>query len=254
MTISLKEIIGQFLNSSDQTSHQFLRLWNIGVFGMKTEFNLDITGGVKTMLLDVNPDKTVTLPCDYIRYSKIGVLNNIGEVVTFKRNNQLTTAQRSISGGLSSYPKAGAINNAASYPYSQLNYNNYFYNGKNYNLFGADSGTVNIGEYKVDDRAMCIFLNMETTYSQIVLEYLSNGFDEGCNDYFIDVRAGECMKSYIRWQEAIDSRKKFSYSTVNEMKKDYYRTKRIAKMRINPFNLSEFNDCIRKSVKLVAKA
>ena len=89
MKVKLKELIGQYLSSADQSSHEFLRLWNIGVKGMKLEFNLDVTGSLKTVLLDVNANKTVELPCDYISYSKIGVMNHQGEVVTYKRNDQL---------------------------------------------------------------------------------------------------------------------------------------------------------------------
>lgn len=255
MKVSLKEIIGQFLNSTDQSSHEFLRLWNIGVFGMKTEFNLDITGTFVTKILDVNPNNTVDLPCDYIKYSKIGVINGRGEVATFKRNTQLSNLNTGGDNRLSGAP-LGGIGNAILTPYNSLYYNNFFCyeNNTSYNLYGADSGTATLGEYKVDEGSRVILLSPQTKYNQIVLEYLSDGFDDSCDDYSVDVRAAECMLAYLRWKDAIDARKKFSPSTVNMFMKDFYRTKRLAKMRLNPFVLNELASALRIGTKLVAKA
>jgi len=253
MKITLKEIIGQFLNSSDQSSHEFLRLWNIGVFGLKTEFNLDITGTFKTAILDVNPNSTVTLPCDYIKYSKIGVVNGQGEVVTFKRNNQLSTLDTGGQSRLVGAPIGGGVDYSP-FPYDGLYYNNYYYDGVTYNLYGSNSGTANIGEYKVDEGQGLIFLDPRTSHSKIVLEYLSDGFDGSCGDYAIDVRAAETMIAYLRWKDAIDSRKKFPMNVVVEFKKEFYRNKRLTKMRTNPFVLNELEHSMRVSTKLVPKS
>lgn len=78
MKIGLKKIVANYLNTEDLTSHQFLRLYNIAKWGLDTEFNLDITGKLKTVILEVNPNKTVDLPCDYVSYTKIGQINSRG--------------------------------------------------------------------------------------------------------------------------------------------------------------------------------
>jgi len=256
MNLTLKEIIGQFLNSADQTSHQFLRLWNIGVFGIKTEFNLDITGVYRTQILDVKPNKTVDLPCDYIKYSKIGLINDIGEVATFKRNNQLSTYKGvNTENRLDGAPK---LNEGSSgNPTDQrniYNYNNFYAGTSMYQLFGLDSGTANIGEYKIDEKSKQIFLDPKSTHTQIVLEYLCDGFDSDCGIVEIDIRAGACMLAYLRWQNSIDQSKKFNINQVDVLKKEFYRTKRLAKMRLNPFVLNEMMDAQARSVKMVAKS
>lgn len=253
MNLTLKEIIGQFLNSADQTSHQFLRLWNIGVFGMKTEFNLDIIGVYRTQILDVKPNKTVDLPCDYIKYSKIGLINDIGEIATFKRNSQLTT----YTGVNTDNRLDGVVGTGIYDPTNQENlnnYNNFYTDSSMYQLFGADSGTATIGEYKIDEKSKQIFLNPHTTHTKIVLEYLCDGFDNDCGVVEIDVRAGACMLAYLRWQNAIDQSKKFSMNQVDVLKNEFYRTKRLAKMRLNPFILNELMQAQSASVKLAAKA
>lgn len=254
MKIKLKEIIGQYLSSADQSSHQFLRLWNMAVFGLKTEFNLDITGEVITAVLDVNANKTVDLPCNYIQYLKIGVINGGGEVVTFKRNDQLSTyLSNSDTNRLEGTPTGGGSFPYVTNSWSPNSYSNYFFNGVYYNLFGADSGTPDIGQYKVDDNKRLIFLNTHTHYPQIVLEYLSDGYDEEYCDHSVDVRATQAMVSYLRWQNAIDQYKKFNPSQVKQFKMDFYNEKRKAKVRLNPFILNELRSAEAKSIKLTAK-
>ena len=252
--MKLKAIIGQFLSSADQSSHQFLKLWNIAKWGLDTEFNLDILGSIKTVILDVNANKTVNLPCDYIRYLKIGQINGNGEVLTLKRNDQLSTMNH---GGDDRFKGAPIIGSTSDFLFDPLNwqyYNNYYSNGAMYKFYGADSGTLNRGEYKVDDGNKIIFLSNKTSLSQLVVEYLSDGYDEGCDDFDIDVRASAAVLAYLRWKNSVDAIKKFSASQVNVYMRDYYREKRLCRMRMNPFVLNEMSDAVRIGQKLVAKA
>lgn len=248
--MTLRRIVGQFLMSSDQSSHQFVRLFELGRFGLETEFNLDITGTFKTVILDVSANKVVYFPCDYVSYKKIGQLNTKGEVVTFKRNDQLSKLQNK---NTQEVTVNGAFPDGI-YPFNDLYYNNYYLNGTSFKLFGADSGTLTRGEYTVDNRNKLIKLDSQFYGSQIVLEYLSNGYEEGGDDYDIDIRAASCMLAYLRWQDTVDQRKKFNDSQIQVRKREFYREKRLTKMRLNPFVLNEMQDAIRKSFKLVSKS
>lgn len=257
MKIKLKELIGNYLSSAEQSSQEFLRLWNMGVKGMQLEFNLDVTGEVKTVLLDVNANKTVNLPCDYISYSKIGVLNERGEVVTFKRNDQLAKINADSNNRLDKVPVSDGFpaNPILLSPYYPGLYFNYLIGDAYFNLYGAKSGTVSIGEYTLDEDNRIIYLGIDWAYkSQIVLEYLSDGYEQNLDDYKIDVRAGEAMIAYIRWNDAKDARKKFSREDVRQLKIDYYREKRLAKTRINGFKLNEMEHATRVATNLTAKA
>ena len=227
MNIALTEIVGQFLNSADQSTHQFRRLYNISKFGMKTEFNLDITGVLKTALRDVSANKTVSYPDDCISYSKIGIKNG-GGVSLLKRNPHLSM----VIGG------EGTGDDSV---ITQSN-SDYFFNyvrGTGYQLFGLAGGTPTYGEYTVNEGERMIYLSPDFAYSQIVLEYLSDGSDCDCDEPEVPVQAGSAMVAYVRWQDAIDQRKKFSPSAVNQLKREFYREKRLAKMRINKARLTE---------------
>lgn len=256
MTRGLRQIIAQFLDSADQSSHQFRRLYNIGVRGCR-EFNLDITGQFKTVLLPVNPNKTVTLPQDYLTYSKMGIVNERGEIITFTKNEQLSqyhaiyTQQVERNEGV---PELTTIGNyVAPLPYPYL-YSNYWNGGTSYNLFGLNSGTANITEFDIDEGAGVILLNQHTRYEEMLLEYLSDGYDELADDYKIDVRAEEAFICYLRWKQATDLIKKFSASQIREYKNEYYRERKLAKMRINKALVSEFTHKKRSLTTLTAKA
>ncbi len=252
----LRQLIAEFLDSADASSHQFRRLYNIGVRGAK-EFNLDITGQFKTLLLDVNPNNTVTLPDDYINYVKMGIVNERGEVVTFTKNEQLSEYHAfytQIADRNEGVPELTTIGNlVAPLPYPYM-YSNFWWNGTNYNLFGLNSGTAQIVDFQIDEGAGVILLNPHNTYENILLEYLSDNYDAQADDYDIDSRASEAFICYLRWKNSQDLVKKFPVGVVREYKNEYYRERRLAKMRINKAVISEIQSKKRSLTTLTAKA
>lgn len=263
MQIPLKKIVAQLLNSSDRSMHEQARLYNIGVRGLENEFNLDIQGQFLTVLLDVQTNKTVELPVGYINYSKIGIVNGNGEFVCLKRNDQLSNYhaiyydQANRNAGV---PTINTLGNpfqpngtTGSYPQYTYWYN-FWQQGTSFNLYGLPSGTATIGTYKIDIGANVILLNPEFQYPQVLLEYLSDGYNENDEDYMIDSRCAEAMLAWIRWQSKVDTNKKTTESELARLERQYYNQKRLAKVRMNPFNLAEMNDIIRRATNLTAKA
>lgn len=261
MQTPLRKIIAQYLNSSDRSDHEFARCYNIGVRGIENEFNLDIQGHFLTVLLPVQLNKTVELPTGYINYSKIGIVNGNGEFVCLKRNDQLSNYhaiyydQANRNAGVPtintfSNPFVPAGNTGYNYAY----WYNFWQQGTSFNLYGLPSGTATIGTYKINLGAGVILLNPEFAYPQVLLEYLSDGYNENDDDFMIDSRCAEAMLAWIRWQGAIDQPKKNGEGTLARLSREYYNQKRLARMRLNPFNLAEMNDIIRRSTNLTAKA
>lgn len=257
--MKLRQIIANLLNSKDTSSHEFVRLWNLAAFGMQTEFGLDVKGHIKTVLIQVSPNKTAPFPCDYISYNKLGIANDCGEFVTFKVNNQLTTYHSEYFNnvnrleGVPKLPNYGILGGVNGYGYNNSLYLNYWYNSTSYNLFGLPSGTVDIGEYKIDETNKVFLFNPHFHWDSFLCEYLADGCDED-EDYEVDIRMAEAVKSYIRWQDVIDRPRKASQSTIIGLKNSYYNQKRLAKMRINPVVINEMQNAERRSWKLVAKA
>lgn len=258
----LRDIVKNYIYSKDSSIHDFARLYNLASWGIKTEFNLDVWGGIKTVLLDVNANKTAELPCDYIGFSKIGVTNGKGEFVCFKRNEQLTeyhseyfqTNSRTAGVPTINNFEQLSVNGDTLFDYNNFLFLNYAYSGTSFNLFGLGSGTVDYGEYKINERSKIITFNPYFQYDNVLLEYLSDCSDEETGDYEVDVRAAEAVKCYVRWQDAIDIRKKYSQGTILSLKREFYNQKRLAKMRINKLVPNEIANAERRSWKLAAKA
>jgi hypothetical protein len=261
MQTPLKKIVAQFVDSADQSSHQFRRCLNLAVQGLENEFNLDVCGHFVTALLDVEPNKTVQLPVGYLNYSKIGIVNQSGEFVVLKRNDQLSNFhaiyydQTNRNAGVPSINSFGDfLGLNATNGYNNLYFYNFWNQGTSFNLYGLDSGTATIGTYKVDVGANVILLNPEFAYPQILLEYLSDGYDESEDDYSIDSRAAGAMLAWVRYANAVDQPKKFPANMVTMYYKQFCNEKRKAKVRLNGFHLSEMNDIIRRGTKLTAKS
>lgn len=261
MQVPIRKIVAQLLNSSDRSTHEYARLYNIAVRGIENEFQLDVQGQFLTVLLDVQPNKTVQLPAGYINYSKIGIVNQNGEFVTLKRNDQLSNYhaiyydQANRNAGV---PTINSLGNPFS-PNGNNGYNyaywyNFWQQGTSFNLYGLPSGTATVGTYKIDIGANVILLNPDFMYPQILLEYLSDGYNENDDDYMIDSRCAEALLAWCRWQGAIDQPKKYPQSALATYERQYYNQKRLARSRMNPFNLAEMNDIVRRATNLTAKA
>lgn len=259
--MKLREIVANYLDSKDVGSQEFRRLWNLGKFGMQTEFGLDVKGYFKTVLLDINPNKTVEFPCDMITYCKIGVVNSYGEFVTFKLNNRLSmyhseyfvnTQRNENVPTLPTYGWYGGLNGGL-VDYNAFAYLNYWYSGTTFNLFGLGSGTADVGEYKIDETNRIILFNECFHWNQVLIEYLADGEDDE-DDYEVDIRMASAVKAYLRWTDVVDKPKKASQNTINSLWLQFNNEKRKARVRINPIVLNEMQNIERRSWKMVAKA
>jgi hypothetical protein len=254
MKLPLKQIISQFLSSADLSEHQFMRVWNIAVRGHR-EFNMDVCGNFKTVLLEVNDDRTVDFPKDLLTFSKVGILNEGGEIVGLTENENMSTLHSQYLAALGQ-TDVPVLNNSVVFGGStripSVWFN--FASDGGYHLYGLRGGTASIGEYKIDEGSRTIYLNHDWPYQSLLMEYLSDGFDCDCDDYMIDVRAEEAMMSYIRWKNAQDLRKKFSTGDVDYYRKEFYNQKRLAKIRLNGVDINQMQKVFRSSITLAAKA
>ncbi len=89
--VTIDEAITDYLTESEQGNHKYFKCWNLAYRSM-TELGLDFFYSVKSVKLPVNPNLTVTLPEDYLNYTKVGILNNEGAIIPLTVNNNLTTA------------------------------------------------------------------------------------------------------------------------------------------------------------------
>jgi hypothetical protein len=199
--VPLKQTVAFFLSAHKKSNLDFDRAWLLAFRGLRL-LTQAIAAEPKTVRLPVEANKTVVLPDDYVAWTKIGVLNSQGEVSSLKINKALTkfrstSADRltKIEGEIPTELVTGGL------------YYNFNDNGDFCHLFGVGGGLVTHGECNVDDRHGVIILHPEFSYSDILLEYISN--PERDSDYYVEGCLQEAIIAFIEWKMKLGTEEAF---------------------------------------------
>lgn len=64
--ITLDSVVNNYLDQSEQGVHKYYKIWQLAFRGLET-LGLDFFYAVKSVKLPVNPNKTVTIPSDFVK-------------------------------------------------------------------------------------------------------------------------------------------------------------------------------------------
>ncbi len=236
---SLKTIVSYFLDSSGKSIKDFDKAW-ILAFRALTQLNQSVSGEVKSVRVPVSPNKTAPLPSDYTSWCKIGVLNNLGEVVSLKVNNGLSIYRDNNPNRLSQiFPDvSNGFYGITGFPI----YFNYFNNGTYCNLYGASGGMITYGECRIDEKNNVIVLNPHFQYDAIIIEYISNPQQD--DDYQIETCLQEAVIAFIEWKLKLGTEESF-YARAREGRRSL-ENKRVT--------MQQINDVIRQSGGMFLKS
>lgn len=237
--IQLKTVVSFCLDEEDQSIGTFDKYWGFAFRGL-IDLLFDVTAEPVTVRIPVLGNKTAPLPNDYLSWSKIGILNNNGEVSTLKINNALTKLKDNNPNRLQKLT-ADVTDN---YPLllNSPYYLNYYYNGIFQPLFGVGGGLVQYGECTVDEDNSMIVLSPDFRYDHVMLEYISSPEKNG--DYSVPLYTIEALISWIKWKAKKGTRQEYYADKVNARR-------RAPKKRVT---LQNINQVIRESngMKLLA--
>lgn len=165
----------------------------------------DFAAQPQTVRLPVMPNKTVPLPPGCLSWSKIGLLDDEGQINTLKINNALTTFRDNNPNRLSNLTPDinDSIGEVALVPY----YSNYYYGGGVYQLYGVGNGVITYGDCKVDEENRVIILSPHFKYDAIMLEYIS--LPQSDQDYQVNTNLMEAIIMFIKWKMKLASRQEF---------------------------------------------
>lgn len=248
--VSLAELVYQYIDQAKLTNSEFRRLWTIGIRGVE-EVGMDVHATPKTAKLMVNANKTVTLPSDYVGFSKVGVFNPDGEVATLRRNPNLTAYKIDVSDRTSSNTDDTAVQ---TFRLQDLAYVNYSEGARYVNVFGMGNLLNSAGEFDISEDEGILYLDNLFPYDYVVMEYFSSPADDV--DYKIPFQVKEAIISYISWKdiEVLPSGRRVTMGDKQLRRKEFYNQKRLAKLRVNPVTPWDANEVIRMGQKLVVKA
>lgn len=234
--ISLSSVVADYLSESEQSNHKEFRMWHIAFRGLEN-LGLDFFYEIKSVRLPVNANKTITLPADYLSWTKVGYLNGVGEVAPLKYNESLTSHGGLLTDRLSKLSGSSLLNFYS--PSSPTFYN--FYNGSGGygNLYGTPTTGSYGGQFKVDTNNGVILLDTYWTWSNMVLEYVASP-KEG-EEYYIPVQFREALIAWMAWKDIqnVPSGRRGNLGDKRDRRHEFYNERRLAISRYKPFNLDQ---------------
>jgi hypothetical protein len=245
--ISIEKVVNEYISEANLTDSHFLRLWNIAVRGLE-QMNYSFASEPITRKLGVLPNMIVELPGDYVDWTKIGVINDKGEIATLRINNDL-------SGYAATDPDRVAANTSVYQTETESqNFRNYNYNGSYVNLFGLPIGLDVAGECKVLHEEGVIILEPDYKYDHVILEYIPSPVAN--SDYLMPVLLQETLISWIRWKDrqSLPQGRRSNLGQRQLDRKDYFADLRKGKELVKRFRMTEANDTIRINNRLALKA
>ena len=246
---SLDTVINFYLDRSEQSVHKYFKCWQIAFSGME-EMGLDFFYQIKSVKLPVNANLTVSLPDDYLNYSKVGVLNSAGEIIPMGYNSNLTTYADLLPTRLEQTQDNTIVD------IIQFNtpvwYNYWASNGFS-TLYGLPSGSPFIGSFKVDNHNGVILLSEDFGYPYIMLEYVAAPM-QGM-DYYIPTQFKTALMWYIAYNDIamLPSSRRGALGDKEQRRRQYHNERRIANARYRPVDLLAAHQWSMESNRLTVK-
>lgn len=248
--IPIDDPVNAYLDESEQGVHKYFKVWQLA-FRAMTEMGLDFFYQIKSVKLPINANKTVMLPADCLKYSKIGVLNDRGETIPLRFNEKLTYFADQLPDRLTktqdnTIPNAFVNNSPIWYNY----WNGYAYSP----VFGLPSGAPFVGSFKIDEHNGVILLDENFIYEYLMVEYVAS--PKQGEVYYIPIQFKEAIISYLRWKDIISTNAKTHVANANIMwrRKEYYNDRRLALARFRPYYLDQAYMSNLEDTRLAIKA
>ncbi len=228
--IALDSVIYDYINAAKKSQNDYFRLWHIAFRGLEN-LGLDFFYAVKAVKLPINANLTVTLPADYLNWTKIGLLNSAGEVIPLYYNEKLTTFA-------DLWPNRTTVTqdnlNLVCNDFGPNNWVNYW-NGYAYtNIYGVPSGAPFLGSFNIDTVNGVILLNQRYSYDYVILEYMAS--PKQGEEYYLPVQFREALLMWIAWQDIIfvPVKSHMENNSVAARRHDFFNERRNAIARWKP--------------------
>jgi hypothetical protein len=249
--ITIDSVINDYIDESEQSVHKYAKLYNIAVRGME-KLGLDFFYKIRTVKIPIDTTNyTAQLPNDYISYTKIGVLNSVGEIIPLKFNNKMTYYA-------DQQPDRLALtqdNTLATWYQSDLPLWFNYWDGYGFqNIYGLPSGSPFVGSFNIDDANGVVLLNQYFYYSYLMIEYLSSGNPD--EPFRIPIQFREALLSFLAWRDiaSMPSTRKGNLGDKRDRKQEFYNQRRIANAQFKPLYLMQAYEQNLDTQRMTVKA
>lgn len=215
-----------------------------------SEFNYDVLKEVKVLSFDIGDALTLTLPYDYINYTRLSwldtngllrpmienrdskialeyLLDNEYNIVYDNNGYPITTETDGISVGLQGDVDT-RLDDYISYP---------FYNeAREGGTYRLDTQLANVnGAFVINKKLGVIKFSSELSGRKIVLEYISDGLNYyESSEVSVNKLAEQALYDYCSWM-ILNTKIGIQEYVVNRARKTYHNSRKTAKMRLSGF-------------------
>jgi len=248
---TLDTVVREYLFEIGETTEaKYARFLQFGIATLR-DLHLDVSGKIKTVSLEVDANLGVAnLPKDFIRHTKLGVVDGNGMFHTLAEADRLTSPSKVDDCGDLERSHGGATGTVGfiSSEWNADNYRNGEFTGR---MFGIGGGGNRYGYYKFDLTNGWIVFNSDFGATEVYLEYLGDmqqeAFDYIVNPFIVDaIKSGMYLRSIKRDRNITLGEKQLADA-------DYVKEKGKAVARMNNATLDEWYTSLRKSFRLAPK-
>ena len=248
--ITLDSVITDYLVETEQSNHKYYKCWHLAFRGLE-QLGLDFFYQIKAVKLPINSNLTVSLPSDYLNWTKVGVLNDRGEIIPLYYNDKLTTYSDLQPDRLTKTQDDSLLD------WTQWNVNTWcnYWNGSWFtNIYGVPSGAPFVGSFKVDNANGVILLNEEFSYPYLMLEYVSSP-KEG-EEYYLPVQFREALIAWLSWKDstAVPARTHINLGDKEAKRREFYNERKNAIARWRPIRRSEIYQASQEQTRIAIKS
>lgn len=251
--ISLDSVVNDYLIESEQNVNKYYKCWQLAYRGLE-QLGLDAFYRIQSVKLPINANLTVTLPANYMNWTKVGVLNSRGEIIPLNYNENFSTFADLLPGRVEQTTDDTLLWGE----WNQWTWWNYW-NGYAYtNIYGIPSGQPVVGSFKVDVENGVILLNHRFTehYEYLMLEYVATPQPKEGQDYMLPVQFREALIAWLYWRDgkAKGIRSHMQLGNNRDHKHDFFVERRNAIARWKPVRIQEMYQASQEQTRLAVKS
>jgi len=275
--VTLENIINDFMMSRDQDDYTLtVPRHKILYHGMQAfkEFHYDVLQEIRVIGQELSPESlSIVLPPDYINYVRISYVDENGILQPMASNNRMNIATEYLQDNEYGilYDDNGCplldhdsylikLKNSGLNIVDKLNsdlgsYNYYAFRNDGFQPNRDMSNTFVNGSFKIDKQRGIVQFDSTVGGQTIVLEYVSDGLFTGCLGLpEREVRVHKFAEDAVRdsiYYKLIKQRRNVPMSEKIRARKEYYNSRRLAKLRLGSLNYTELIQSFKKQSKWI---
>ena len=231
------------------------------------EMGFDMLKVVRSLKLSVSSNGTVTLPDDYVDWTKVGVVGSDGLVYVLGENKNINQSQKYSTSGGYFYDTDGdglydredsktatssgspAVDDGIDQGMNSYIFRNFVHENNHGRLYGVGGGHY-YGEFRVNMDQNRLELKSNGDISEVVIEYVAD--EARSTNPRVHVYAEEALRSFM-YYKLIERKSSVPSNEKARARQEYYNERRKANARMKSFTKEELLKTIRKNFKQAPK-